>query len=57
MMVSFFSIAPINLGSIPSRVVPKSQIMELHSSLFRIIHSKDKWNNPEKGVAPFRTRQ
>ena len=45
---------PGDLGSIPGRVIPKTQKMVLDTSLISIIRyvSRVKWSNPGKGVAP-----
>ena len=43
-----------DLGTIPGRVIPKTQKMVLDSSLFNIIRyrSRVKWRNPGNGVTP-----
>ena len=56
LMVRVFAIGPGDLGSIPGRVIPKTQKMVLDASLLNIQHYKvrihGKWSNPGKGVAP-----
>ena len=55
-MVRVFANGPEDLGSIPGRVIPKTQKMVLDASLtLSIIRygSRVKWGNPGKGVAPF----
>ena len=51
-----FANGPGDLGSIPGRVIPKTQKMVLDASLFNTQHYKVrikvKWSNPGKGVAP-----
>ena len=46
-----------NRGSIPGRVIPKTQKMAPDTSLFSTqcykVRINDKWSNPRKGVAPF----
>ena len=43
-------------GSLPGRVIPKTQKMLLDTSLLTTqhykVHIKGKWSNPGKGVAP-----
>ena len=54
-MVRVFAIGPRDLGSIPGRLIPKTQKWYLMSpSLIGIIRygSRAKWSNPGKGVAP-----
>ena len=53
-MVRVFVNGPRDLGSIPGRVIPKTQKMVLDASLLNTQHYKVrvKWNNPVKGVAP-----
>ena len=50
---------PENRGSIPGRVIPKTQKMVLDAALLSTQHYKVrvKWSNPGKGVAPFPTPQ
>ena len=54
-----FANAPGDLGSIPSRVVPKTLKMVLDSYLLNTedykVRIKLKWSNPGKGVAPSHT--
>ena len=54
-----FSNCPEDLGSIPGRVIPKTQKMVLDATLLNIQHYKEgtrvKWNNPGNGVASFPT--
>ena len=54
-MVRMFPNGPGEQGSIPSRVIPKTQKMVLDASLFNIQHYKlrikGKWCNSGKGVA------
>ena len=51
-----FANGPGDLGSIPGRVIPKTQKMVLDASLLNTQHFKvwikGKWSNPGKGVAP-----
>ena len=55
-MVRVFASDPGDLGSIPGRVIPKTQKILLDASLLNtsIIRygSRVKWSNPGKGVAP-----
>ena len=55
-MVRVFTNAPGDRGSTPGRVIPMTQIIVLDTYLINIQHYKvrikDKWSNPEKGVAP-----
>ena len=55
-MVRGFANGPGNQGSIPDRVIPKTQKMVLDASLLNTQHykvrSRVKWSNPGKGVAP-----
>ena len=46
-----------DVGSIPGRVIPKTQIMVLDATLLNTQHYKVrvKWRNPGKGVVPFPT--
>ena len=54
-MVRVFAKGLGDLGSIPGRVIPKTQKMVLDAiltlSIIRYV-SRVKWNNPGKGVAP-----
>ena len=56
-MVRVFANGPVDLGSIPGRVIPKTLKMVLDASLLNIQQYKVwvKWRNPGKGVAPFPT--
>ena len=51
-----FTVCPGDLGSIPGRVIPKTQKMVLDAALLNTQHYKArievKWSNPGKGVAP-----
>ena len=54
-MVTVFANGQGDLGSIPSRIIPKTQKMVLDATfILSIIRygSRVKWNNPGKGVAP-----
>ena len=55
-MVRVFATGPGDLGSIPGRVIPKTQKMILDVTLLNTQHYKVrikvKWRNPGKGVAP-----
>ena len=56
-MVRVFTNGPLDLGSIPGRVIPKTQKMVLDSALLNTQNYKVrikvvKWSNPGKGVAP-----
>ena len=55
-MVRVFTNGPGDLGSIPSRVIPKTQKMVLDAILLNTQHykyvSRVKWSNPGKGVTP-----
>ena len=55
-MVRVFANGPGDLGSIPGRVIPKTQKMVLDAILLNTQHykvlSRVKWSNPGKGVAP-----
>ena len=60
--VRVFANGPGDLGSIPGRVIPKTQKMVLDASLLNMppcltlsiirYGSRVKWSNPGKGVAP-----
>ena len=56
-MIRVSANGPGDLGSIPGRVIPKTQKMVLDASLLHTQHYKVrikvKWSNPGKGVAPF----
>ena len=56
-MVRMFTNGPGNLASILDRVIPKTQKMVLDapflSTLEMKVWIKGKWNNTEKGLAPF----
>ena len=54
MMVRVFTNGPADLGSVPGRVIPKTQKMVLDASLLNTQPYKVrvKWSNPGKGVAP-----
>ena len=58
-MYRVFANGPEDLGSIPGRVIPKTQKMVLDVSLLITQHykvrSRVKWGNPGKGVAPSNT--
>ena len=56
-MVRIFANAPRDQGSIPGRVIPKTQKMVLGATLLNTQHYKVrvKWSNPGKGVAPSST--
>ena len=57
-VVRVFSNAPGDLGSIPGRIIPKTQKMVFDASWFNSIIryvSRVKWSNSGKGVAPFPT--
>ena len=51
-----FANGPGDLGSIPGRVIPKTQKIVLDAILLNTQHykvlSRVKWSNPGKGVAP-----
>ncbi len=53
-MSRVFANGPIDWGSIPGRVIPKTQKMVLDATLFNTQHYKvrikGKESNPEKGV-------
>ena len=53
-MVRVFANGPRDLGSIPCRVIPKTQKMVFDAPLHRTQHYKErvKWSNPGKRVAP-----
>ena len=55
-MVRVFANGPWDLGSIPGRVIPKTQKIVLDAILLNTQHykvlSRVKWSNPGKGVAP-----
>ena len=53
-MVRVFANDPEDLGSIPGRVMPKTQKMVLYATLLNTQYYKVrvKWSNPGKGVAP-----
>ena len=54
--VRVFANVPGDLGSIPGRVIPKTQKMVLDVSLSIIRYElRVKWSKPRKGVAPFPT--
>ena len=57
--VRVFASGPGDWGSIPGRVIPKTQKMVLDPSLINTQHykygSRVKWSNPEKVVVPFPT--
>ena len=57
LVVRVFANGPRDLGSIPGRVIPKTQKMVLDASLLNTQHYKVriKWSNPGKGVAPSST--
>ena len=59
MMVRVFANGPGDLGSIPGRVIPKTQkwyLMPPYLTLSIIVYgSRVKWNDPGKGVAPSST--
>ena len=54
LMVRVFSNDPGDWGSIPGRVISKTQKMIIDISLLNTQHYKveSKWNNPGKGVTP-----
>ena len=56
LMVRVFANGPGDLGSIPGRVIPKTQKMVLDVTLLKTqlykVRIKVKWSNPGKGVAP-----
>ncbi len=58
-MVRVFTNGPGDLGSIPGRVISKTQNMVLDASLFTLsiirYGSRVKYSNPVKGVAPSST--
>ena len=60
-LVRVFANGPGDLGSIPGRVIPKTQKMVLDTTLLNTqyykvrIESRVKWSNPGKGVAPSST--
>ena len=60
-MVRVFANCPGVLGSIPCRVIPKTQKMVLDAILLNTQHykvlSRVRWSNPGKGVAPSPTRR
>ena len=53
-MSRVFANYPRDRGSIPGRVIPKTQKMVLDAALLNTQHYKVrvKWSNPGKGVAP-----
>ena len=55
-MVRVFANGPGDNGSIPCRVVPKTQKIALHATLLNtsiiMYGSRIKWSNPGKGVVP-----
>ena len=55
-VIRVFANVPGDLGSIPGRVIPKTQKMVLDASLLNTQHYKirikGKWSNPGKGEAP-----
>ena len=55
-MVRVFANGPGDLGSIPGRVIPKTQKMVLDTNRLTLsiirYGSRVKWSKPEKGVAP-----
>ena len=55
-MVCVFINGPVDRGSIPGRVIPRTQEMIPDASLLNIQHYKiqikGKWKNPGKRVAP-----
>ena len=52
-MVRVFTNRQGDRGSIPGRVIPKTQRMVLNASLLKNQYgSRVKWSNPEEGVAP-----
>ena len=57
--VRVFANGPGDLGSIPDRVIPKTQKWYLMHPCLKLsiirYGSRVKWSNPEKGVAPFPT--
>ena len=58
-MVRVFANGPGDLGSIPGRVIPKTQKMDLMPPCLTLniirYGSRVKWSNPGKGVAPYPT--
>ena len=56
-----FANDPVDWGSIPGQVIPKTSKMVLDASLFNTqhfeVHFKGKWNNSRKGTAPSHTAQ
>ena len=58
-MSKVFAIGPGDRGSIPGRLIPKSQEMVLDAALLNTQHYKIriKWSNPGNGVAPSPTPQ
>ena len=60
-IVKMFANGPVDLGSIPGRVIPKTEKMVLDASLLNTQHYKvqikGKWSNSWKGVAPSPTPQ
>ena len=55
-MVKVFANGPGNMGSIPDRVIPKTQKMVLNATLLNTQYYKVRIKgNPGKGVAPFLT--
>ena len=56
LMSRVFANGPGDRGSIPGRVIPKTQKVVLDGTLSIIRYgSRVKWSNPENGVAPFPT--
>ena len=55
-MVRVFANGPGDLGSIPGRVIPKTQKMVLDATMLNTQHYKVRikvqWSNPGKGVMP-----
>ena len=59
-MVSVFANGQEDPGSIPGRVIPKTQKMALDAALLKTLStirygSRVKWSNPGNGIAPFPT--
>ena len=54
-MIRVLVSGPGDLGSLPGRVIPKTQKMALDATLFYTqyykVRIKVKWSNPRKGVA------
>ena len=52
MMVKVFANGPGDLGSIPGRVIPKTQKWYLMPIFLTLSYVRVKWSNPGNGVTP-----